>query len=118
MTMKPQSVAASPAAVPTENLVELKDLAVQPSVHAAKLPGLSLDWRPTPGNVDEVHSTINCLLNQAIECIQHNDELDQVQWAGVQQLAMARQLYDSLMNTIYNLQVVDPAVSIAVEAQP
>lgn len=113
--MKPQSVATSRVDVPTQSLVELKNLAVQPSVHAARLPGLALDWRPTSGDVDEVHSTITCLLDQAIECIQHNDELDQVQWSGVQQLAMARHLYSSLMDTIYNLHVIHPSESIAVE---
>lgn len=117
MTMKPQSVVTSPVAVPTQSLVELKNLAVQSSVHAARLPGLALDWRPTLGDVDEVHSTITCLLDQAIECIQHSDELDQVQWSGVQQLAMARHLYSSLMDTIYNLHVIQSARSIVVEAQ-
>jgi hypothetical protein len=116
MTMKPQCVAASLATVPTKGPVKLRNVIIHPSAHAASLPGLSLNWRPTSADVDEVHSTICCLLEQAFESFRHDDDLDPVQWGGIQQLAMARHLYSSMMDVVYNLEVLPPAATGEVQS--
>ncbi|MEW9624698.1 hypothetical protein [Rhodanobacter geophilus] len=111
--MKPRNVTSAievthvslPGVTPQEP-VALCDIIVRPSGEAACLPGLGVNWSHHPASVDQVYSSICCLLEQASESFQHDEDLDQVQWGAVQQLAMARALFNSLRDATCLLQVI------------